>query len=56
MPRRNLVAIYLVASDTTIHISPLCEYDLYGLPMHFVWRYAEEVTIGTTAVYLSTYL
>ena len=39
-PRYDLVAIRLIASDTTIHICPCCIYDLYRLPIHFVWDYA----------------
>jgi len=52
MPRYDLVAICLKASDTTIYICRLFVYDLYMLPISFFQRYAEEITLGTTAVYL----
>ena len=39
-PRYNLVAIRLVASDTTIDIFPCYVYDLYRLRISFVWKYA----------------
>ena len=38
--RYDLVAIYLEACETAIHICPLCVYDLYRLPIQFVWRYS----------------
>lgn len=41
-PRFYLVAIFLEASETTITICPLCISNLFQLPIHFNWKYAEE--------------
>jgi len=51
-PQYDLVAIHLIASDTTIYMCPCCVYDLYRIPSRFFWDYASGISIGSTAVYL----
>jgi len=49
MPRDDLDAFDLGASDWTIHICPLCVYNLNRLPIHCVWRYTYDITKETMA-------
>jgi len=51
IPPHDLVTGYLAASETKIHICPLCVYDLYRLPIYFWSRNTAAVTIWTTAMY-----